>query len=63
MNEIPWKRIEPDPVEIPPRPNPAEQKEYERLDRGKYIYVEDVATNLEKDRVKARKAKAKEDAD
>ncbi|MDK8350858.1 polyphosphate kinase 2 [Actinomyces sp.] len=63
LNEIPWKRIEPDPVEIPPRPNPAEQKEYERLDRGKYIYVEDVAANLEKDRVKARKAKAKEDAD
>lgn len=59
LNEIPWQRIEPDPVEVPPRPNPDEQKEYERLDRGKYIYVEDVAVNLEKDRVKARKAKEK----
>ncbi|WP_297555329.1 polyphosphate kinase 2 [uncultured Actinomyces sp.] len=62
LNEIPWQRIEPDPVEVPPRPNPDEQKEYERLDRGKYIYVEDVAVNLEKDRVKARKAKEKESA-
>ncbi|EPD31110.1 polyphosphate kinase 2 [Gleimia europaea] len=62
LNEIPWQRIEPDPVEVPPRPNPDEQKEYERLDRGKYIYVEDAAVNLEKDRVKARKAKEKESA-
>lgn len=59
LHEIPWQRIEPQKIEIPKRPKSNGDDSYERIDRGKYIYVEDVARELEKDRVKAAKKENK----
>lgn len=59
LHEIPWQRIEPEKVEVPERPAPADQESYERLDRAKYVYVDDVAAKLEKAKVKAAKDKHK----
>lgn len=57
LHRIPWERIDPEPIELPER-STEEDSDYERLDRSKYEYVKDIATPLEKARVKAdRKAK------
>lgn len=58
LKRIPWKRIEPDEVEVPERPQ-IDEDHYERLDRSKYIYAEDIAGPLEKEKVRARKAAKK----
>lgn len=55
LTRIPWQRLEPREIEIPSRPASAGESNYERLDRSKYEYVKDVATPLEKARVKAKK--------
>lgn len=59
LREIPWQRIEPEKVEVPKRPVLDEQDSHQRLDRTKYIYVDDVAAKLEKRRVKAAEEKRK----
>lgn len=47
LKRIPWEYIEPDPIEIPDRP--AEQDtDYNRPDRSRYVYAEDVASKLER---------------
>lgn len=55
LHQVPWKRIDPEPIEIPPRPKISEQDAYERIDQTKYIYVKDVAAKLEKKNVKPKK--------
>ena len=45
LTQIPWQKLEPEPVEIPERPAPTG---YRRPDRSKYHYVPDVAAKLER---------------
>lgn len=49
LKQIPWQRVEPAEVEIPHRPSGTDDGSLDRLDRGKYVYVDDVAAALEKD--------------
>ena len=49
LKQIPWQRVDPAEVEIPHRPSGTDDGSLDRLDRGKYVYVEDVAAALEKD--------------
>ncbi|WP_058233870.1 polyphosphate kinase 2 [Devriesea agamarum] len=50
LTRIPWTWVEQPSIDIPPRPA---EKGYERPDRDDYIYVDDVASALEKTRGKA----------
>lgn len=49
LHQIPWKQVEPAEVSIPHRPEGTDDDSLDRLDRNKYVYVEDVAVALEKD--------------
>ncbi|MGI6877368.1 polyphosphate kinase 2 [Microbacterium sp. gxy059] len=49
LGRVPWERVEPDPIEIPPRPA-ARDAAYERPDRSGLIYADDVAVALERGR-------------
>lgn len=49
LKQIPWQRVEPTEVEIPHRPSGTDDGSLDRLDRRKYVYVDDVAAALEKD--------------
>ena len=49
LHQIPWKQVEPAEVSIPHRPEGTDDNSLDRLDRNKYVYVEDVAVALEKD--------------
>ncbi|KAB1643934.1 polyphosphate kinase 2 [Gulosibacter chungangensis] len=46
LKRIPWKRVQPREVEIPPRPKVSESH-YERPDRNDFEYAEDVAAKLQ----------------
>ncbi|MGQ4538406.1 polyphosphate kinase 2 [Dermabacteraceae bacterium P7074] len=52
LHRIPWEFIEPKKIEIPSRPP---EQGYERPDRSDYVYVEDVASDLEKKKKAQRK--------
>lgn len=47
LKQLPWEYVEPQRIRIPERP--AEQDtEYQRPDRGQFLYADDIATSLEK---------------
>ncbi len=47
LKQLPWEYVEPRRIRIPERP--AEQDtDYQRPDRGQFLYAEDIATALEK---------------
>ncbi|ACR17304.1 polyphosphate kinase 2 [Corynebacterium sp. MC-04] len=52
LSSIPYEHIEQDIPEMPERPA---RRDYERPPRSDFRYVPDVASNLEKDKVKAKK--------
>ena len=56
LNEVPWEPVELTPIEIPQRPprekQGTEADEYQRPDRSGYVYVEDVAEELARERGK-----------
>lgn len=56
LTRISWAQIEPHVVTIPHRPTSDQDERLRRLDRANYHYVEDVAAQLERSRIKAAAA-------
>ena len=60
LERIPWDYVEPREIVIPKRPAERDT-DYERPDRSHLQYAEDVAANLERDKVKKSESKENKD--